>query len=401
MGDSMLYNVLPANVDDFDVSLALVGVLLSANRFVRLLSNPLAAWAVQRFGLSKPLALSAALAVATTVMLGVAKGFALLLVARLLWGVCYSFLRLTGVLVALEESAGGGRGRLLGFFNGGQRFGSLIGVLLGGILFDVFGRAASFLTIAALGFVGIPAALALKPASAASHTTSKPPGPSQPTSRKSRLWDLALGVSPSQPKPLRQRLLACNFSVFALNFVIAGGMVSTLGYYLDQRLGEGPAIAGVVLGVATINGLLQAARWLADVGSVYWGHIADSIGLEKAAIATMPISIAALILLALDAPLGLALPWLVLSTVLLAAAVTALTAIAGGIATPRERPQALARFATWQDTGAAFGPLLAFALISRLSLDWVYLSGAAILAVAMIAFVLAFRPKVATSAAES
>ncbi|MEE9249015.1 MAG: hypothetical protein V3U79_10015 [Dehalococcoidia bacterium] len=36
MGDSMLYNVLPSNIASFGVSAGLVGVILSANRFVRL-----------------------------------------------------------------------------------------------------------------------------------------------------------------------------------------------------------------------------------------------------------------------------------------------------------------------------------------------------------------------------
>jgi MFS family permease len=401
MGDSMLYNVLPAHVDDFDVSVALVGVLLSANRFVRLASNPLASWAVQRFGLSKPLTLSAALAVATTVMLGLAHGFALLLLARLLWGVCYSFLRLAGVLVALEESHEGGRGQMLGIFNGGQRLGSLVGVLLGGILFDVFGRAASFLAIAVLGVLGVPAALALKSSDAAVLAEPDSAHRRDPSSARARLWDLALGISLAHPKALRQRLVACNFAAFTLNLVIAGSLVATLGYYLSQRLGDGAAIAGVVIGVATINGLIQATRWLADVGNIYWGHLADSVGLEKVALAAMPVSIAALVLLALDAPLELALPWLALALVFLAAALTALTALAGGLVTPHERPQALSRLATWQDTGAAFGPLLAFALISDLSLDWVYLSGGAILAVAMLAFVLAYRPGVVRDVAGS
>jgi MFS family permease len=281
---------------------------------------------------------------------------------------------------------------MLGFFSGGQRFGSLVGVLLGGILFDIFGRATSFLAIAAIGVVGIPAALALKARDTAVLATPKPSVHPHPVSRESRLWGLALGISSRQPKTLRHRLLACDFAAFALNLVVSGGLVATLGYYLDQRLGDGVAIAGVVLGVATINGLLQAARWLADVGNLYWGQIADNVGLEKVAIAAMPVSIAALLLLALDAPLSIALPWLALTLVFLAAAVIALTAIAGGLATSPERPQALARFATWQDTGAAFGPLLAFALTSDFSLDWVYLSGSVILAVAMIAFILAFHP---------
>ena len=165
MGDAMIYNVLPSNVSAFGVAVGLVGVLLSANRFVRLASNPLAAYLLERFGTSRPVLASMVVAVGTTVLLGVAKGFVLLLLARVLWGVSFSILRLTGYLVVLEEGEDGGRGRLMGVFSGGIRIGSLVGVLLGGILFDILGRGPSFLIIAAIGLLSIPAFLKLVPSS--------------------------------------------------------------------------------------------------------------------------------------------------------------------------------------------------------------------------------------------
>ena len=161
MGDSMLYNVLPSQVDAFGISVGLVGVLLSANRLVRLVSNLVAAWAMERFGMRGPLLASVFLALGTTVAYGTAPWFSVLLVARLVWGMTFSVFRLSGYLVVLEESADGSRGRLMGFFTSGMRIGSIIGVLLGGFLFDVTGRTVSFLVIAAIGLVGLPAALAL------------------------------------------------------------------------------------------------------------------------------------------------------------------------------------------------------------------------------------------------
>ena len=119
MGDSMLYNVLPSNISSFGVSAGLVGVILSANRFVRLASNPVAAWFFQRFGLDRPLLLVILVSVGTTVVYGAGHGFVVLLLARLLWGVCYSMLRLGGYLVVLEDGQESARGRLMGFFIGG------------------------------------------------------------------------------------------------------------------------------------------------------------------------------------------------------------------------------------------------------------------------------------------
>ena len=47
LGDSMIYNVLPTGVDFSGVSVALAGVLLSANRIVWFVSKTLAAWVLE------------------------------------------------------------------------------------------------------------------------------------------------------------------------------------------------------------------------------------------------------------------------------------------------------------------------------------------------------------------
>ena len=132
MGDSMIYAVLPSNVSAFGVSAGLVGVLLSANRFVRLASNPLADRLFRRFGIEKPLAAAVVLSIGTTLAYGLGPGFAVLLIVRLLWGLCYSILRLGGYVTVLEEGRERDRARLMGLFSGGQRAGSIVGVLLGG-----------------------------------------------------------------------------------------------------------------------------------------------------------------------------------------------------------------------------------------------------------------------------
>ncbi|MEE9198704.1 MAG: MFS transporter, partial [Dehalococcoidia bacterium] len=264
MGDSMLYNVLPSQVSAFGVRAGLVGVLLSANRFVRLASNPLAVWAIQRFGLDRPLLFSIVLSVGTTMAYGVGHGFVVLLLARLLWGVCYSLMRLGGYLVVLEESRDTSRGRLMGIFYGGQRGGSVVGVMLGGLLFDLTGRTASFLIIGALGLLSLPAFLALgrspRPYVRIVKPTAPPappaPSPSPPAWRRHRMWDLLVSPVPELNSQRLHRLLVVNLTLFAFYFVMSGIVVSTLGFYLNERLGEEAAIAGVLVGITTLNGVL-------------------------------------------------------------------------------------------------------------------------------------------------
>ncbi len=396
----MLYNVLPSNITSFGVSAGLVGVILSANRFVRLASNPVAAWFFQRFGLDKPLFLVIVVSVGTTVAYGAGHGFVVLLLARLLWGVCYSMLRLGGYLVVLEDGREGARGRLMGFFSGGQRAGSVVGVLLGGFLFDVTGRTASFLIIAALGLVSLPIPLALgrkRPGPVKVSSTSVPANISEGVRPRvarphSRILDLLLTPVPELDRVKARRLLAVSVTVFAFYFAMNGVVVSTLGFFLSQELGEeGASIGGVVIGIATLNGFFLATSWVSAMTAPYLGHVADRFGRERVTAIAVPMCLVSLVLLASPGLLWLTLLSLPLAFVSVAAVNASLDAMAGGLAPGNRRAKVMSRYATWQDSGSALGPLLAYAVLGFTSLTWVFAANALLVCLAFAVFVIAFR----------
>ena len=66
LGDSLLYAVLPAIWHKVGLELWMVGVLLSANRFIRFATNPLAGRLVERNGLRTPFLIAVFLAAITT-----------------------------------------------------------------------------------------------------------------------------------------------------------------------------------------------------------------------------------------------------------------------------------------------------------------------------------------------
>ena len=96
LGDSMLYAVMPSQPEAWALSVPAVGILLSANRLVRLLTNSVAAVAFERFGSRAPFTFALALSVVVTLTYGWATAFVVLLIARLAWGTCWSLLRLGG-----------------------------------------------------------------------------------------------------------------------------------------------------------------------------------------------------------------------------------------------------------------------------------------------------------------
>ena len=98
------------------------------------------------------------LTVVSTVAYAFPLGVGCFLAARLLWGACYSHLRLGGYLVALGASPAG-LGLALGLIQSFSRLGSMLAVLGGGLLADRWGYSwvmagAGLFSLGALPFVG-------------------------------------------------------------------------------------------------------------------------------------------------------------------------------------------------------------------------------------------------------
>ena len=156
-GDSMLYIALPIYWHEVGLeALWQVGVLLSVNRLIRLPFNPLIGWLYQRISLRAGLLLATTLGTLTTLGYGIAKGFIAWLLLRALWGIGWSFFRIGGLSAVVYCAAGQSRGQAMGLYNGLYRLGSLVGMLLGGLLALVYGLPALALSFAAMALLGLP-----------------------------------------------------------------------------------------------------------------------------------------------------------------------------------------------------------------------------------------------------
>src|SRR2546430_3130139 len=109
LGDALIYVVLPLHAPAFGISLALVGVVLSVNRIVRILGYGWVSTLSQRFGM-RALTASAALGAAlSTLGYGLFTGLIALLVARLVWGMAYGVLNVTTTAYAIGDGRETGR----------------------------------------------------------------------------------------------------------------------------------------------------------------------------------------------------------------------------------------------------------------------------------------------------
>ena len=373
LGDALLYVALPAHAAELGLPLWAVGVLLGANRIVRLVTNGLAASVFTRIGGRVPVIAASIAAAITTAMYGLVPTFLPFLFARFVWGACFSTLRLGGYTVVLAVSQASNRGRSIGVYQSISRIGPVSSLLIGGLLVEWLGYHAAFVV---LGVASTPAiALAfLIPPSAYFPKASAHPAPSPVRSTE----------GPKRARiDWRERwfggrlLVAVKFGMLANGFASQGVVLATLTLALTD-------VAGTSEGAAAVGGLLVAFRWGADLFlAPGFGHLSDRIGRGRMIPAMLVIEAVALggLSFATDRFLVIAatLAVFVTSTAMTAAS----DAAAGDLAPPERRAAVMSGYADWADIGAALGPPLAFLLAERLGLFPSYgLSAALLVAVA-------------------
>ena len=331
LGDQALYTILPTHFEDLGLLGFQVGILLSVNRWIRLLTNHVAESLAGRFHATFTLVLALTVGAGTSLLYGIVSNFTILLLARMTWGLCWSFLRQLGTMVAVDSGGDHSVGRSVGLFHGISRIGSIVGFLLGGLLYEQVGYTMTFVILAASSMLAVPAAIA---AGVHRHVhTSQFMNP-EPTDAGHRRYSL---------------LLCATVSGLALSAVAA-----SLGYSLREKIGQSVTMGSIVVGIVVINGILLASRHIVGtLGAPLIGHVLDRIGHKRGT--TVFMAAAALSLLAasvvslLPVLLGLLLCFFVCATTVH----LSLTSQAG-----KQGSKSFARFASASDLGTAAGPAL-------------------------------------------
>jgi MFS family permease len=379
MGDSLLYNLLPLEAEQLGISAFWVGVLLSANRLVRLFSNSWLSRVFERLGPRIPFVGAAVLALITTTIYGVGWGVLAFLIARVGWGIAWSALR-QGGFQAVWAGNKRQRGRFMGIWWGIVRLGSAASVLIGGALYDRHGYRAATLLVIGLAVLAIPIAIAVSWSRyrAADRATQIEPG----SVARFRLWKGLLD-SAQQRWLLGSGLLHC---------ALEGVLVSTLSLFIAGQLEQGELQVLPGFGVATVAGLLLAVRYVSNLlfGPAL-GALSDRVGQPQLAVILGATMLCGVIGMVTSTGLW---PLLFISLIVIAGAglFVTLSAAANGIALRTQRPHRFVGFyTTAADAGLASGPLIAYSLSSVVGLAPIYLGAALLLLLALLNFLRSSR----------
>ena len=345
LGDSMLYVVLPVHWQEMGLtSLWQIGIILAMNRIVRIPLNPLVSKLYQKISARSGMTLAVILAAGTTAAYGVVPSFAVFILLRCLWGLAWTFLRLGAYFTILDCSTDANRGRSMGRYNGLYRLGSLGGMLLGGVLADTVGVAATCSLFALCSLAALPFVYKFVPAAGRGLVAEAA------TTEQDYKFGRHLDVL--------KILIAGTF----LALVFQGMLNSTLSYLIKQHYPEGLSLAGMVLGAASLGGVLQAVRW----GWEPWlapfsGKLTDG---PRGRFPLLVVSalVGGLCFILVSRQLGLTL-WILLVLVLQLTA-TALTtvadALAADVAVGSAKVKIMTLYSLLIDVGAALGPVLAY-----------------------------------------
>jgi MFS family permease len=378
-GDLTMYAVLPNQFDVVGVSLAAVGVLLAANRLIRIPGNLLAGALNDRLHRRPLFLLGLFLGILSTLSYGMVRGLWPLLAGRLLWGLAWALINVGGYTMILDRSTADDRGRMTGFYQMAFMLGLALSPIVGGALTDAVGFRSAVRICAAISAAGLLLAVVALP------ETRPLDARPRPGTGVASLRQWLRGVYRMAGQGDRSLLVAAMIYLVTF-FVNAGVLMSTVGLYLGQRWGTSVSLAGVVIGVASLAGVMLALRALLGVVA---GPVAGA--LSDRLPSRWPVVRGGL-LLGVIGFLTLALPagvWTVVLGVALVALsasglLTALAAIVGDMARSDRPGATMGALATAGDIGSAMGPLVAYALAAAFDLRWVYLLCAALLALAVV-----------------
>ena len=353
LGDQMLYSVLPTHYAELGLMPYQVGLILSVNRWVRLITNTLAEKLCQRYNLTALMTGALILGAVLTAVYGVVTSFTILLIARMLWGLSWSFIRQIGLMTVVDTTPPSMIGQRMGFYNGVSRLGSLGGNFLGGLAHDVVGFTVTLLLFAIISLLGTPLGwIARRAVLREDHQNKK--------------------VENSGWVP---KLMICGF---VIGCVGPGMIMSTLGVVLVDTIGTSLTLLGMVIGVATLNGLLLSSRWIADaLGAPFLGHISDRLGRKRSATIYFGIGMLALFSASIASNTGLLLLCVVMFFLCGVGATVVMHAEAG-----TRGSRSVAGYVTASDLGSATGPMLGWMTQQmHLSSDWIFLIGGGMYAI--------------------
>ena len=356
------FPTLPLLDNVLGISAVMLGIILSANRFARMPMNAPAGNIIDRMGARRPMiaglfvqalgpfGYTVGLYVpnqtfATLPYLGeVSAPAVVFLVARAAWGIGSAFVFIGAFATITYVTTNNNRGRWLGYMRGGQSLGFPTGLVVGGLVSDLFTIQDAFLLAGTLALLATIVAFTVLP-------DVKPE-----TDRRARLRDIPAMI---QREP---RILPLGIGNMTIRFIFGGLLLATVAKYAGHY-----DLAFMNLEAAGISGVVLALGVAcSSTATVVTGRISD--GLSNRIVLTVPglLTMAGGLLLAALLP---SVPGLLVGTAMIGIGTgttgPALLATIGDITPGDEVGRMGGIYNILGDVGLALGPLVTVPMVDQ------------------------------------
>jgi len=353
MGDATLYTVLPTHTAEAGITLAAVGIILSANRFIRLFLNGPTGILYDRSRRRRLFVPALFIGALSTAIYAAWDGFWPLMAGRLIWGLAWSLIWVGGATIILDVTTDGDRGRWTGLYQTWFFLGAAIGAFAGGFLTDRIGYSAALWIGAGVTTLGGVVALIYLPETRSSKNLNL----SYPNNETAQKW-----------RPNGE--LVSVVSLQGINrFVTAGVLAATIALLVQEQL----SMNNLVLGVATVTGILIGLRTILSMfAAPLAGSLSDKSGNRWGVTMTGLIfgSIGMLLLIRPD-PIFI-LVGIGFSAIAGGSIQALVTTRTGDLVDQEQRGKAIGLLHTSGDLGSALGPITAYFLLRWINLSGVY-----------------------------
>jgi DHA1 family multidrug resistance protein-like MFS transporter len=357
-GDATLYTVLPkADIMlEAGIGLGMVGIVLGANRLIRILSNGPAGWLYDRLPRRWLMIASLVLGAISTACYALSHGSALLLAGRILWGIAWSGLWIGTTAMTLDISREDNRG----FVNGQLQMWYFLAVAIAsfssGLFTDLLGYRGGLWLSAGFGLLAALVWLVFLP-------ETRPGGIKVPEKKSTKAntplpWKIAISLT---------------VPYFTMRIVFEGVLAATTILWLEQFIDGSLTVGTMNIPLATLTGIFTAIRVVVSILSAPWvGKLSDHLRRRWAVLAGV-IALGVLGLWGMSLPdFGLSVASGLVSAVTAGAIPLLIPAVVGDRVPEEQHGRTLGFIFSWGDLGSGLGPSLGLALIPMIGIGGTY-----------------------------
>lgn len=378
LGDLALFASLPLNVEVVGLTVANLGLVFSIHRILRLFGNPLVGVLINQRRRKPFFLIGMTLATFSTLGYVFANGLPVMIISRLLWGAGWSLVFLTSMAIVMDVTDESNRGRWMGTFNTFYLIGIAFGSLLGGFLSDWIGFRMAMLVCVGFTVLGLVQVIIFLPE----------------TLKKKNVEESG---KQKEKKPLQVRIRTYFQTIFSTKglpvlllvymgkqFAAEGVALSLLAIMLQSHFGDSITVVGMLIGIASLNGLMLAFRYLlAALLSPILGSLSDRGRNGRFWLLTISLALS-VVSFGMIAWCG-SLPWIIVAMVLNAidgaGSHVALGSMVADRAPEKEAEKVMGLYATAGDLGSAFGPMYGYFMLNYVQVSSVFVISGAILLV--------------------